>query len=135
MTMIKAKYLGELTVECLHLYSGKKLITNPPTDNYGQGSSFSAMDLFATSIATCILTVIGIHAFKHNIDLSGMEAEIQQDIQTQPRKIESINIMLIMPAKDYTLQQKKHLESIATNCPLCQSIHPDIRLCISFTWT
>ena len=35
MATVKAKYLGDLRLECTHLQSGTKIITDAPTDNNG----------------------------------------------------------------------------------------------------
>lgn len=45
MTKMTAKYLGGLRVECVHLPSGVKLITDAPVDNQGKGEAFSPTDL------------------------------------------------------------------------------------------
>ena len=36
MATVKAKYLGDLRLECTHLQSGTKIITDAPTDNNGK---------------------------------------------------------------------------------------------------
>ena len=45
MATVKAKYLGDLRLECTHLQSGTKIITDAPTDNNGKGEAFSPTDL------------------------------------------------------------------------------------------
>ena len=51
MATVKAKYLGDLRVECTHTQSGAKIVTDAPTDNHGKGEAFSPTDLCATSVA------------------------------------------------------------------------------------
>ena len=36
MTTVKATYLGGLRVECEHLQSGTKIVTDAPVDNHGK---------------------------------------------------------------------------------------------------
>ena len=37
MATMKAKYLGQLRVECEHVASGTKMMTDAPVDNCGKG--------------------------------------------------------------------------------------------------
>ena len=62
MATVKAKYLGDLRLECTHLQSGTKIITDAPTDNNGKGEAFSPTDLCSTSLAACAMTIMGIGA-------------------------------------------------------------------------
>ena len=67
MTTVKAKYLGDLRLECTHLQSGTKIITDAPTDNNGKGEAFSPTDLCSTSLAACAMTIMGIYAKNNGI--------------------------------------------------------------------
>ena len=69
MATMKAKYLGQLRVECEHVASGTKMMTDAPVDNCGKGEAFSPTDLCAAALGSCILTTMGIYAGQHNIDL------------------------------------------------------------------
>ena len=70
MATVKAKYLGDLRLECTHLQSGTKIITDAPTDNNGKGEAFSPTDLCSTSLAACAMTIMGIYAKNNGIDLT-----------------------------------------------------------------
>jgi uncharacterized OsmC-like protein len=59
---IHTKYIGDLRTSSTHLKSGNSLITDAPTDNNGKGEAFSPTDLLATSLATCMITIMGIMA-------------------------------------------------------------------------
>lgn len=41
MATMKAKYLGQLRVECEHVASGTKMMTDAPVDNCGKGEDFA----------------------------------------------------------------------------------------------
>ena len=58
MTKIKTTYLGDLHVEAIHLDSGSRIETDAPVDNQGKGELFSPTDLFAASLASCMITII-----------------------------------------------------------------------------
>jgi hypothetical protein len=70
MTKMKTVYLGGLRTEAEHLQSGNKLITDAPLDNNGKGEFFSPTDLLATSLGSCMLTIMGISApaYGYNLD-------------------------------------------------------------------
>jgi putative redox protein len=65
MVEIQIAYQGQLRCQATHGPSGAKLITDAPTDNMGQGSSFSPTDLVAVALGTCMLTIMGIIAQRH----------------------------------------------------------------------
>ena len=75
MATSKVTYLGDLRTEAIHLASGNKLITDAPVDNHGKGEYFSPTDLVATSLASCMLTIIGVTAEEHKFDINGAYAE------------------------------------------------------------
>ena len=45
MATVTAKYLGDLRVECTHVASGTKLVSDAPVDNNGKGEAFSPRPL------------------------------------------------------------------------------------------
>ena len=63
------EYKGDLRSECTHVRSGQVIITDAPLDNHGKGEAFSPTDLAATSLATCMITVMNIAANGRNIKL------------------------------------------------------------------
>lgn len=134
MATVKAKYLGNLRVECTHLQSGTKIITDAPTDNHGKGEAFSPTDLCATSVAACAMTIMGIYAQSNDIDLVGTEIEITKTMSADPRRIGSIDIIFHMPAKGYTPKQRTVLERAAHTCPVHLSLHPDVKQNFVFDW-
>ena len=54
MATMKAKYLGQLRVECEHVASGTKMMTDAPVDNCGKGEAFSPTDLCAAAFPLCV---------------------------------------------------------------------------------
>lgn len=128
-------YKGALRTECTHLKSGDSFYTDAPTDNMGKGEAFSPTDLCATSLASCILTIMGISARNHEINISGAEAEMKKTMASDPRRIGRIDIILKMPPREYTDKQKRILEKAAEHCPVHMSLHPDIVSTTEIIWT
>ena len=92
MHQIEIEYKGNLRTESLHLKSGQKLITDAPVDNKGKGKAFSPTDLTASALGSCMLTIIGITAERRDIDISGVRAEIEKVMGTNPHRITQIII-------------------------------------------
>lgn len=134
MTKMTAKYLGGLRVECVHLPSSVKLITDAPVDNQGKGEAFSPTDLCAVSLAACILTVLGIYGEKHRVDLTGIEAEISKEMVNEPRRIGKIDIIVNMPPKNYSQKEKLILPRIANTCAVHYSLNEQVVQNIIFNW-
>jgi Predicted redox protein, regulator of disulfide bond formation len=127
-------YLGDLRTSAIHLRSSRELITDAPTDNNGKGEAFSPTDLVATSLASCMITIMGIRAAKMNLDVSGIQSTITKIMTSNPRRIAEIKVDLKMPARTYEAKDKKILEAAARTCPVALSLHPDIVQTVSFHW-
>jgi putative redox protein len=134
MITIKSTYLGELRTEDIHLKSGQKIITDAPTDNNGKGEAFSPTDLACASLCSCMMTIMGIRAQKHNIQLQGLEADITKVMTSNPRKIAKIKIDFRLEKTNATEEQMKILKEAALTCPVALSLNPDIEQDVSFTF-
>lgn len=134
MTKLTAKYLGGLRVESVHLPSGMKLLTDAPVDNGGKGESFSPTDLCAVALASCILTAMGIYGEKRNVDVTGIEVDITKEMTTEPRRIGKIDIVLNMPAKNYSQKERMVLQRVAYTCAVHYSLSENVIQNITFNW-
>ena len=86
MATVTAKYLGDLRVECIHVASGTKLVSDAPVDNNGKGEAFSPTDLCVTALASCAMTIIGIYGKMHDVDVVGTEIEVVKTMSASPRR-------------------------------------------------
>ena len=132
MEISKLIYQGELRTKAIHLKSGKEIITDAPTDNYGKGEAFSPTDLMSTSLAACMITIMGIEAEKFKFKLGEVEAVISKVMGVNPRRVIKIGIELTFKDASYTDEQKEQLKTAALNCPVAKSLHPEINQEISF---
>lgn len=128
-------YKGSLRTEAKHLQSNTIIETDAPTDNQGKGERFSPTDLLATSLGSCMLTIMGIKARDMNISLEGTEVSIQKNMKSEPRRVGGIDVRFDFPAS-LTLDDKEKtiLERAALTCPVAKSIHPDIEMNVDFGW-
>jgi putative redox protein len=133
MVQIDTEYVGDLQCTARHEPSGATLTTDAPEDNHGKGRSFSPTDLVATALGTCIATILGIQAEKHDVDLEGIEISVEKEMASDPRRIDVLRTEVTMPvALDAPLRIR--LERAARHCPVDESIHPDIDAPIVFHW-
>lgn len=135
MATITGAYLGGLRVEAKHEQSGTTLITDAPTDNNGKGRSFSPTDLCVTSLGACALTIMGIFADAHGLNIDGTTFEITKTMSADaPRRIARIEVTFSFPDKGYTDKDKKSLERAAMTCPVHKSLGQDVQQVIHFKW-
>ena len=127
-------YLGELRTEATHLLSGTKIVTDAPPDNQGKGEAFSLTDLYATSLASCMLTIMGISARNHQLDMTGAKAEVTKTMAADPRRIARIELTIYMPPNNYTPVQQKILEAAARSCPVHFSLSEGLEEVVNFVW-
>ena len=122
MTQINSTYSGDLRCASLHGPSGSALETDAPTDNQGKGERFSPTDLVATALSTCILTIMGIVAERHDWNLKGCTARVEKVMTSEaPRKIAQLEVWIELPAH-LDEKARKVLRKAAENCPVKLSL-------------
>lgn len=132
MTSI-VNYLGKLRTESVHISSNDMILTDAPTDNNGKGEAFSPTDLVATSLSSCILTVIGIISKRIKYDLVNTKSSVKKIMSSNPRRIVEI-VVKIEFSQSADSKTRSIIEKTALNCPVSKSLHPDIKQNISFIW-
>lgn len=123
-------YNGDLRTTCTHLRSGNHFETDAPIDNNGKGERFSPTDLMATSLATCMITVMGIKARTMGFDLTNVKIEVLKIMKADPRRVSGIELTFHFPnsLKEIDENTKTVLKNTGENCPVMKSIHPDIEV-------
>ena len=129
-------YKGDLRTELTHLQSGTLIENDAPTDNKGKGERFSPTDMLATSYGSCMITTMAIRAADMNLNFDGTKIEITKIMSSDaPRRVIGIKADLFFTKLfEATAEQKEQLISIARTCPVEKSLHPDIKLDVSFNW-
>ena len=126
-------YLGNLRTESVHISSNEKIVTDAPTDNNGKGEAFSPTDLVASSLSSCILTVIGIVSKQIKYDLTNTTSSVKKIMDDNPRRIVEIAVKIEF-SQSTDSKKRAIIEKTALNCPVAKSLHPDIKQNISFIW-
>jgi len=123
-------YNGALRTTCTHLRSGNSFETDAPVDNNGKGERFSPTDLMATSLATCMITVMGIKARTLGLDMDNVKIEVLKIMKADPRRVGGIELTFHFPGNLANVDEKTKaiLKNTGITCPVQLSIHPDIEV-------
>lgn len=130
----QTEYNGNLRTTITHSESGTVLITDAPKDNQGEGKSFSPSDLLATSLSSCMLTIMGIAARTHGFDIDGAKATTTKIMNPSPRRVAEIVIEITFPHDKYSDKERKLLHAAARECPVAQSLSPEIKQTVNFVF-
>src|SRR5699024_2909196 len=113
----KTTYQGQLRTSAVHSQSNNEIITDAPVDNHGKGEAFSPTDLLATSLASCMMTIIVIKAADMGIDIIGTTAEVTKVMATEPRRVSEIQVVMTFP-KVLDDKTQKIFYNTALTCPV-----------------
>jgi putative redox protein len=116
-----------------HGPSGTKITTEAPKDNGGTGMSFSPTDLVGAALASCALTTMALAASREGIPLGDARARVEKRMTPPPRRIGELVLEIDMPA-GLSAAQRTRLEEVAHGCPVMRSLHPDVKLPVSFRY-
>ncbi len=130
--MAVVTYNENLRTTAVHLKSKTEVVTDAPVDNKGKGEAFSPTDLLATSLASCMLTIMGIKARDMGEKLEDSTAEVTKVMQSSPRQVAGIHIKITAKTGKIGMLDQRILENVARACPVAKSLHPDIKQEVSF---
>jgi putative redox protein len=131
---ITAKYLGGLRCELVHLKSQATVLTDAPVDNKGKGEAFSPTDLLAVSLASCMLTTMGIAADIKGFNIDGAFCQVTKIMQSDPRKIAEIKVEITFAKNNFDDHAKQILQRTAHQCPVSLSLNQDVKQNIIFNF-
>ena len=134
MVEMSFKYEGQLHCVARHGPSGNEISTDAPKDNQGRGEAFSPTDLLGAALGTCMLTLAGIYAQRHNLDIAGAKAHVTKEMVTAPiRRIGKLCVSITIP-KSVPELHRQAMENAANTCPVSKSLHPDIEKVIRYVY-
>lgn len=127
-------YKGSLATLAQHKKSGTELVTDAPTDNNGLGRSFSPTDLLATSLASCMLTIMGIRANESGLNIDGSRAQVTKIMSSKPRRVSEVKIDFEISDNGLSELNKQVLEKAARTCPVALSLSTTLKQTVSFSY-
>jgi uncharacterized OsmC-like protein len=107
-------------------------LTDAPLDNNGKGEAFSPTDLVCAALGSCMVTIMGIVAEREGISLEGLSWEITKIMQSDPRKIQEIQVAFHWSGPVFTPAMSQKLKNAARTCPVALSLDPALTQTISF---
>lgn len=133
---IDMTYDGDLLCTATHEPSGRTLVTDAPRDNGGMASSFSPTDLVAAALGTCMLTIMGLVARQHGLDLRGARVRVIKEMAADPaRRIGALTVTVTMPpGAAFGAKERALLERGAQTCPVKHSLHPETNVNVVFEY-
>jgi len=127
------EYQGSLRTKSTHQPSGDSLLTDAPIDNKGKGEAFSPTDLLASSLGSCMVTIMGIKADDLEICIDDSEITVTKHMNVDgPRRIVQLDVTISIPHK-ISSKHMQSLERSALECPVAKSIHPDLNINFKMT--
>jgi len=133
MTTAIVTYQGGLRTKSVHVDSQQEIITDAPKDNEGNGMAFSPTDLLSSALASCMLTIMGIIANRHQLNIEGTTAQVTKIMGNNPRRVIEI-VVNVKFNQDFDTKNRILLENAALTCPVAESLHPAIKQTISFAY-
>lgn len=134
MVQVDVTYLGGLRTEATHGPSGGTLLTDAPVDNCGRGELFSPTDLVGAALGTCVLTILGIYAQKHGLEVAGASASVTKEMTAVPvRRISRLTTRISVPLSPENAHRQA-IERAILSCPVHASLSSDMEKPIKFVW-
>ena len=132
MSKIKCSYLGDLKCEAQHHKSGNRIRTDAPLDHCGKSENFSPTDLLATSLGTCLLTIMAIKARSNGWEIENIFLNIEKIMtKNKERKIEQLIINIYIP-EDLPKEKLNFLKNATKDCPVTRNLADSLILEINW---
>ncbi len=123
----------QFKTQLTHGPSGMVSVTEAPRDNGGTGGSFSPTDLVGAALVSCAVTTMHLFASREGIALGEVHGRVEKRMTPPPRRIGELVLDLQMPA-GLTAEQRTRLEEAGRHCPVARSLHPDVKLPLTFSY-
>ena len=132
MSKVKCSYLGDLKCDAKHLQSGKQIKTDAPLDHCGKGENFSPTDLLATSLGSCLLTIMAIKARSNGWELGNISLDIEKIMtKNKERKIKQLIIDIYIP-EDLSNEKIDFIKNASKDCPVTRNLSDSLDLQIKW---
>ncbi len=104
--------------EAKHSLSGSVIHTDAPKDHDGEGKDFAPTDLLASSLGTCVITIMAIEAKRRGWKLGNIKIDVYKTMTAVgPRKIKTLVLEIFMPS-DLDSQKYKILQNTVEDSPV-----------------
>jgi putative redox protein len=134
-TGVQMQVVSEPQFKCrlTHGPSGTVVHSEAPKDNGGTGGSFSPTDLVGAALASCAVTTMALAAGRENVPWGEASAQVEKRMTPPPRRIGELVLEITMP-RELPKDQRARFEQIARECPVSRSLHPDLKVPMTFVY-
>lgn len=126
---VRLRERGACTVE--HVESGAVMSTDSAPEFGGGGCSFSATDLLAAALGTCIATSIDTVALRHGVPLDAFLFTVHKTLARDPKRVAALHVQIDCTAAVEPAVLER-LRRAAGACTVHHSLHPDLDVRIEF---
>lgn len=131
MSTVTVRLLGRGQCVVVHTRSGVQLQTDAPPEYGGRGQSFSATDLLAAALGSCIATSIDRIAERHGLPLQAIAIRIDKELAVNPKRVTRLTVTVLVPTATPS-EVLDRLRHAAATCPVHRSLNPDITIALRF---
>lgn len=110
---------------------GNSLSIGAPAGCGGTGEGASPKDLFAAGYASCVIMAMDIAAKKGGFDISGAKIAVSPVWAKKEPILAEVNARVVLP-RDHTDEQMSVLRKGAHNCPIHNSLRPEVKTTLTF---
>ena len=121
--------------EAKHSLSGSVIHTDAPKDHDGEGKDFAPTDLLASSLGTCLMTIMGIEAKRRGWDIGKIQIDVYKKMTSDgPRKIKNLILEIFMPS-ELDSHKYKILKRVAEDCPVKLNLESSVDIKLNWHQT
>ena len=121
--LVTLREIGSCSIK--HQESGAVITSDTPPEYGGQGRSFSATDLLAAALGTCIATSIDALVVRHGIPLDAIKIEVEKELAVEPKRVARLTVS-IQVAMEITREVSLRIQRAAEICVVKRSLHPNV---------
>lgn len=126
MEEIKVIYNGNLKTTATLGKSKITLNTDNSAEARAEGGAYTPVDMFVTSLGACMLSIMGMTAFKRGVDITGAGVAMTYESDEATHRVTAIKATFSFPGMTFSDAEKRILSAAARACPVGASLDPAI---------
>jgi uncharacterized OsmC-like protein len=134
--IINVTYQGQLRCEAKRLEKNQFVHTDVGLEHGGLGEHYSPVELVVAALGTCITSMMAVVADRNQVNLTGMQIHAAMEMVSVPaRRIGAVRLTVLVPnSASISSEVRQKLEAAAGACPVKNSLHPDIKITMTFLY-
>jgi uncharacterized OsmC-like protein len=134
MHELSVRYVADLRCEAVLDGEAQGIPMDAPVKYGGRGEAISPTEMVGAAVGCCMLTMIVIAGWRHDLDLSLSKIKVATGLSAdRPPRIARLDVEVSVPVSA-TSEQRQAIEAASAKCPVRASIHPDIEVVSAFHW-